>query len=157
MRPVGQSFSVYLHALTEFLPWFFALDHTNYAYWIPVHLRDMTDIQDTQILPENVMLAILPFTTIYQLSIVKAHEQNNGCIKSDGVGLTDNPSALWQWIVAGPEAAVLIEDFETRKCVQKASRKDVCSLVNVMEQNLATHSKRAKACFSLTTKRLRIL
>ena len=60
--------------------------------------------------------------------------QNNGCIKSDGVGLTDNPSALWQWIVAGPEAAALIEDFETRKCVQEASRKDVCSLVNVMEE-----------------------
>ena len=35
------SFTMYLDALTELTPWFFALDHTNYARWIPVHLRDM--------------------------------------------------------------------------------------------------------------------
>ena len=34
-------FSMYLDALTEIVPWFFALDHINYARWIPVHLRDM--------------------------------------------------------------------------------------------------------------------
>ena len=40
--------------------------------------------------------------------------QNNACIKSDGgaIGLIDNPSALWLWIVAGPEVVALIEDFE---------------------------------------------
>ena len=38
------SFSVYLDALTERPPWFFALDHTNYARWIPVHLRDITEL-----------------------------------------------------------------------------------------------------------------
>ena len=43
VRPQQQfPFSVYLDALTEHVPWFFALDHTNYARWIPVHLRDIT-------------------------------------------------------------------------------------------------------------------
>ena len=35
------SFTMYLDALTEITLWFFALDHTNYARWIPVHLKDM--------------------------------------------------------------------------------------------------------------------
>ena len=38
------NFSMYLDALTEPVPWFFALDHTNYARWIPVHLRDMAEL-----------------------------------------------------------------------------------------------------------------
>lgn len=66
------------------------------------------------------------------------------------VGLTDNPSALRRWMVAGPEVAAVIEDFEDAHqlmgrghevlhhdqtaSVQKAFRKNVCSLVNVMEE-----------------------
>jgi len=38
------SFSMYLDALTELVLWFYALDHTNYARWIPVHLRDMAEL-----------------------------------------------------------------------------------------------------------------
>ena len=38
------NFSMYLDALTELVPWFFALDHTNYARWIPVHLRGMAEL-----------------------------------------------------------------------------------------------------------------
>ena len=34
-------FAMYLAALTELVPWFYALDHTHYGRWIPVHLRDM--------------------------------------------------------------------------------------------------------------------
>ena len=36
--------AMYLDALTELTPWFHALDHTNYARWIPVHLRDMAEL-----------------------------------------------------------------------------------------------------------------
>ena len=35
---------MYFDALTELVPWFHALDHTNYARWIPVHLRDMAEL-----------------------------------------------------------------------------------------------------------------
>ena len=37
-------FAMYLDALTELMPWFFALGHTNYARWIPVHLKDMAEL-----------------------------------------------------------------------------------------------------------------
>ena len=39
--------AMYLDALTELVPWFFARDRTNYACWIPVHLRDMAEILNT--------------------------------------------------------------------------------------------------------------
>ena len=35
------SFKVYIDALTQLAPCFHFLDHTNYARWIPIHLRDM--------------------------------------------------------------------------------------------------------------------
>ena len=51
------------------------------------------------------------------------HTQSNACVKGDGgaVGLTENPSALHQWMIAGPEVARIIGKFEN-SCVQ-GSRK----------------------------------
>ena len=84
-------------------------------------------------------------------TIDQAHEQNNACIKGDGgvVGLTDIPSALLHWTVAGPEVARATEEFQdgdehwgmrvdTRHqdktpCVPTSFSKDVCSLVRVMQ------------------------
>ena len=50
----------------------------------------------------------------------QAHEQNNACVKSDGgaVDFTDNPSALRRWMIAGPEIAKVISEFETQKIVK---------------------------------------
>ena len=41
-----RDFMLYIDALTEIVPWFFALWQTNYARWIPVHLRDMVALED---------------------------------------------------------------------------------------------------------------
>ena len=48
------------------------------------------------------------------ISIDQAHEQNNAAIKGHGgdVGLTNNPTAQQRWMIAGPEVARLIGDFE---------------------------------------------
>ena len=148
---------MYLDALTEQVPWFVALDHTNYAHWIPFHLRDITELRTKH--PDVARELNAGNFTIHKTNQVfsaipsdQGHEQNNACIKSDGgaVGLTDNPSALQRWLVAGPEVAALIKDFEDahqlmgrrdevlhhdqRASVQNAFRKDVCSLGNVMEE-----------------------
>ena len=76
-----------------------------------------------------------------------AHEQYNVRIKGGGgaVGLMDNPSALGCWMVAGPEMARLIMEFEakvhpnsgeichhdTTLSAQKAFAKDVRSILAV--------------------------
>ena len=38
------NFALYKDALSKIIPWFFALNHTNYAHWLPVHLRDVMQL-----------------------------------------------------------------------------------------------------------------
>ena len=45
VRSFRQSyFKLYLSALMTITPWMFALDRTNYARWLPVHIRDMAEL-----------------------------------------------------------------------------------------------------------------
>ncbi|KAJ8395934.1 hypothetical protein AAFF_G00026420 [Aldrovandia affinis] len=106
------SLMMYLDALTELVPWFHALDHTHYARWIPVHLKDMAELTTkhpdvARKFREDHFTVQKTQRVFSSIPIDQAHEQNNACIKGDGgaVGLTDNPSALRRWMVAGPEVA----------------------------------------------------
>ena len=48
------------------------------------------------------------------IPIDQAHEQNNELVKGPGgaVGLTENPQAFKKWMIAGPEQARLLNEFE---------------------------------------------
>ena len=48
------------------------------------------------------------------IPIDQAHEQNNDLVRGSGgaVGLTENPKAFRRWMVAGPEQARLLTEFE---------------------------------------------
>ena len=46
-------FALYVGCLTKLTTLFFRLDHTNYARWVPVHIRDM--LSQSTINPEAVM------------------------------------------------------------------------------------------------------
>ena len=81
----------------------------------------------------------------------QALEQNNACINGDGgaVGLTDNINALQRWMVAGPEDARVIGEFDMvqehhdsnaqtlhhdqTESIQKSFENDVRSFVSVIE------------------------
>ncbi|KAG1680072.1 Tyrosine kinase receptor Cad96Ca [Nymphon striatum] len=112
------SFTMYLDALTELACWFHAMDHMNYARWIPVHLKDMSELPERH--PEVARkfregsFTVQKTKKISSIAIDQAHEQNNACIKGDGgaVGLTDNPAALRRWMIAGPEVARVIEEVQ---------------------------------------------
>lgn len=112
-------FSLYTECLIQLAPWFFSLDHTNYARWLPVHIRDMLNLEKAH--PE----VALEFNkgnftvnktgwTFSSIALDHAHEQNNAAVKSDGgaVGLTQNPEALRRWMVAGPELVRITAEFE---------------------------------------------
>jgi predicted DsbA family dithiol-disulfide isomerase len=45
------------------------------------------------------------------MAIDQCHEQNNATVK-ESIGLTSNPSALRRWMVAGPEVARVVTEFE---------------------------------------------
>jgi hypothetical protein len=155
------NFALYRESLAKLVSWFFALDHPNYARWIPVHLRDMMSLSS---LHPSVEAEFQKGNFVVQkthrsfsaIPIDQAHEQNNKCVKGDGgaVGLMENSSQLLRWMVAGPEIARVITEFETSqeslrytetsapdtrhheqvKGVQTNFRKQVQSLCDTMEE-----------------------
>jgi len=106
-----------------------------------------------------------PFSTI---PVDQAHEQNTAAVKGDGVavGLTDNPSILRRWMVAGPEVARLIENFhdatepenrsqDTKHHDQSANvltafLKSVQSVIRMMEDFRNSLKRTAKICWYST-------
>ena len=97
------------------VPWFFSLDHTNYARWLPIHLRDMYRLNDVAVQFQQGKFPVSKMSKpLSDIPIDQAHEQNNALAKgeSGAVGLTDNPSALRRWMVSGPEIARIIKAFE---------------------------------------------
>ena len=102
------------------IPWFSALDHPNYARWLPVHVRDMMTLHSTapDIFTEfekGHFVVHKTHNTFSGIAIDHAHEQNNKLVKGDGgaVGLTENASQLLRWMVSGPEMARAVNEFES--------------------------------------------
>ena len=106
------------------------------------------------------------------LALDQAHEQNNAVIKGDGgaIGLTEDPSALRRWMVAGPEICKFVADYEavsgskdTKKgshhheqspTAQKTFFKKVQRLTAVMEEMGNPFSEESSDLLSLDTKNI---
>ena len=104
-------------SLEALVPWFFALDHHNYAWWIPIHIHDMESLDALihQEFEECCHWVVQKTTNRFSsIPIDQAHEQNNALVKGSGgaVGLTENPSAFRKWMTVGPEQARLMKEFE---------------------------------------------
>jgi hypothetical protein len=99
--------------------WFFACDQTNYARWLPVHIRDMLALKDSH---PDVHTEFMngKFTVcksghkFSSISIDQCHEQINGLVKGDGgiIGITENDAALNRWSIAGPEVLRMLNEYE---------------------------------------------
>ena len=147
-------FSLYLKAIRELLPWMFALDSHNYARWLSVHYRDMCElpVKHPDVCAEfrNGSFAVHKTKRLFSsIALDHAHEQVNAIVKGEGgaVGLTENPAALRRWMVAGPELARMVEEFEevisanesqnhheNKPAIQSAFAKDVVNLVSSFEE-----------------------
>ena len=113
------NFHLYVDTLKSIAQWMFALDHHNYARWLPVHLNEMCQLK---IRNPNIYSEFLAGKFVVQksnrifsrIALDQNHEQENATIKGVGgaVGLTEDESRLQQWLVCGPEIARLIEEFE---------------------------------------------
>ncbi|XP_046544723.1 uncharacterized protein LOC124254923 [Haliotis rubra] len=110
-----RNFHMYVEVMDLLAPWFFILDHTNYARWLSVHIRDMktllalysVDFMRNWCFPKTKR-------TFSAMPLDQAHEQNNKTVKDSGgaVGLTENPKALKRWMIAGPEQSRLLQEFD---------------------------------------------
>ncbi|KAI8503415.1 hypothetical protein Bbelb_192360 [Branchiostoma belcheri] len=113
------NFDLYRDTLTELTPWLFALNHTHYARWMPVHVRDMCNLDSThpdvaQEFRSGKFVMSKSRRKFSLLAIDQGHEQNNGLMKEDGgiIGLTQDADAILRWAVAGPELVRVISEFE---------------------------------------------
>ena len=149
------NFQLYTHSLINLAPWFFAMDRTHYARWVPVHIRDMTQLTHTNasVFSEFVSGKFVVNKTgraFSAIAIDQAHEQLNAAVKGDGgiIGLTENETALRCWLIASPEIARLLDEFESSKqdtssvavhheerpSVQNSFRREIKSLIAKMEE-----------------------
>ena len=116
---------------------FFALDHTNYSRWIPIHIRDMKSLPSSTVKEELKQLWVLQKTRckFSCIPIDQGYEQNNKLVKGLGgaVGLTENPVAFRRWMVAGPEQARLLTEFESQFMEEEESE-----MLQQHEQGLAS-------------------
>lgn len=146
-------FELYKSSLDELIPYFFANNNTNYARWLPIHLRDMLSIENQhpdvarEFKKGNFAIHKSP-KNFSSMAIDQAHEQNNAIIKGDGgaIGLTEDPSALRRWTVAGPEVSRLLAEYEN-----SAGSKTKVNNLQHHEQNLTTQRAFYKNVKSLTT------
>jgi len=113
------NFDLYVASQADLVTWFFALDHSNYACWLLVHVQVMSSLQERcpYVFREficqafNAKKTLQPFSAI---SLDQAHEQINALVKGKGraVNLTENPGALRRWMAARLEIARLVAEFE---------------------------------------------
>ena len=151
-----QRFVPYVESLGKIIPWMFALDHYHYARWMTVHVRDLLALEvncpttHAQFLKGNFVMQ----KTRHKFSALahdQVHEQLNAMVKGDGgvIGITENEAALTRWMVAGPETARLLTEYDDKHSmkrkdterhheqipsVQKTFLSQVKSVTDIMEE-----------------------
>ena len=94
------NFEHYVQCLGQIVPWMFAFDHTNYARWLPIHIKDMVQLKERvpSVYEEfnKGNFVVQKSTHVFStMAMDQAHEQMNDLIKGDGgvIGTTEYPSA----------------------------------------------------------------
>jgi hypothetical protein len=148
-------FLLYVQVCDELCSWFHVMDHTNYARWLPVHVRDMVQLPEKhpQLYAEFLKGNFVVQRSPHKFSLIgkdQSHEQSNKNLQAHGgaVGLYENPDALALFMLAGPDCCRCIEEFEAvldtassrtahheeASALQTQYKKDVLSFVEIVEQ-----------------------
>ena len=112
-----KNFNLYVEVLEELVPLFFSMDHSNYARWASVHVRDMKSLPEairSEFINQQHWVISKSENKFSAIPIDQAHEQENKHVKGSGgvIGITQNPSALRRWLLSGPEISRLVNQFE---------------------------------------------
>ena len=80
------NFDLYVKSMKKLAPWLFALNHGNYACWLPVNVRDMANLTNTQLgiltmFQDGKFVIRKTQRAFSAISNDHAHEQNNKCVK----------------------------------------------------------------------------
>lgn len=100
-------------------PWLFATDRTHYSHWVPANIRDIKSLIRTHPtvyaeFKKGKFVFNRTTRNFSSLAIDRNHKQHNAVLKGEGgiIGKFDNHNALLRWMVAGPEIAAIIREFE---------------------------------------------
>ncbi len=113
-------FDSFLICLIFILPWFFALDHTQYSRWMSVFVNDLSVLEMQQngiydVFVKGYFTVRKSNRVFSNMGIDQAHEQNNKILKADGgvIGILDNPTALLKWAISGPVISQMLNEERT--------------------------------------------
>ncbi|CAG9817114.1 unnamed protein product [Phaedon cochleariae] len=135
LSPRESNFIKYKRVLVDICPWMFALDHTNYARWLPVFVKTLQELEihHHSINEEFMKGKFVSMKTNRSFSAIaddQLHKQSNKKIKEIGgaIGLLNNPTALLKWTVGGPDIVKMISDLDLEK-IRNLLRKDSESIL----------------------------
>ena len=95
-------------------------NHYHYARWMTVHVRDLLALEANcpTIHAHFIKGNFVTQKTTHKFSALahdQVHEQLNAMVKGEGViCITENETALRRWMVAGPETARLLTEYEEK-------------------------------------------
>ena len=105
-------FPLYVQVCDELCYWLHVMNHTNYARWLPVHVRDMVQLPQThpELYAEFIKGNFVVQKSPHKFSLMgkdQSHEQSNKNLQAHGgaVGLYENPEALTLFMIAGPDCS----------------------------------------------------
>ena len=118
VRSIRESnFKLYVKVIELMLPWYFALDHTNYSRWLTIALDDLKPLKIEDKLYQDFSDGKFTFNKTERpfssMGEDQSHEQNNKIIKGDGgtIGIFNKDSIL-DWAITGPIIAQLLNQPE---------------------------------------------
>lgn len=168
-----RNFDMYRSALTNLVPLFFSLDHPNYSRWISVHINDMYLLDKNhpdvaKKFREGKFTINKTGKDFSSIAIDHAHKQNNKLVKGDGgiIGLTENSSQLLRWMVAGPEIAGLVNDFQAdmnaihdinQEATSRKHHEELPSVQNTFKEQVCQVIEEHGNMFSETSENLIVL
>ena len=115
------NFRNYVDILHSMMPWFFALDHTNYSRWMTVYINDLLSLPHDSDLHKQFMKGNFTVNKsgrkFSAMGEDQAHEQHNKVIKEDGgcVGLFANDHAILEWAITSPFIMELLDNETPNK------------------------------------------
>ena len=148
-------FPLYVQSCDELCSWFHALDHTTYARWLPVHVRDMVQLaqQNPEVHAEFMKGNFVVQKSRRRFSMMakdQAHKQSSKILQTKGgaAGLYENHEAIMLLMLARPDWARMVEEFEAiydpppsstghheeGRSLQGTFQKDISSFVKVVGQ-----------------------
>ena len=113
-------FDLYVQVLDELCPWFFAFDHTNYASWLPIHIKDLVElpVKHRTVYEEFKKGSFLVQRPTHKFSLMvkdQWHEHSNRKLQAGGGGLSDmydDTDMITLYMLAGPDSVKLTDEFE---------------------------------------------